>query len=207
MSLLFSEVHDSGKVTMGTAEQEETGWTDERPTHKIGWKTGADIGGGGRERKMESERRGEQEMPVCWWDAWKPEGNLNRLWLPLSHDRLLIPYPLSLLLALPHTNIRRHIHACTHKSAMHAGIQSYNKKTMKWETIRDHNCGNSCQKSLKCADAYINAKAQYFWGSINYIAAKTFKSPADIPAGWCLSKQQFTHTHTHIHNCSGAEIL
>lgn len=60
---MFSEVHDSGKVTKW--RQQRRGWTEERPIHKIGGETGADMGGwGGGGRKEERGRR-EQEMPVC----------------------------------------------------------------------------------------------------------------------------------------------
>lgn len=95
-----------------------------------GAKTGADMEGGwvggGSERQKWRERKREQEMPVCRWEAWKPEGNLNRLWLPLRHDRLLIPIPPLLL-----THQHAHTYTCTHKPVMHVGTQSYGKKLNK----------------------------------------------------------------------------
>lgn len=56
----YTTVEKWQKVTVGTAEQEETGWTDERPTHKIGWKTGADMGGGAEREKWRA-REGENK--------------------------------------------------------------------------------------------------------------------------------------------------
>lgn len=96
------------------------GWTEKGPTHKRCRQGQTWTGGGGAQGdKKGRERRREQEMPVCRWEAWKPEGNLNRLWLPLRHDRLLIPIP-SLFLTHSHTHMQAHAYTSMHTQASHA---------------------------------------------------------------------------------------
>lgn len=154
-----------------------------------GAKTGADMEGGwvggGSERQKWRERKREQEMPVCRWEAWKPEGNLNRLWLPLRHDRLLIPIP-----SFTHTPTRTHIYM--HTQASHACWHTKLRKKIKQETLREHKCADRVS-TVRMHILYMRKlKIQQ---SVNYTATKTLKSPADRAARGCLSKQQFTYTH------------
>ena len=153
--------HDSTNVTGSDSEDSRSrvGGVDRKEAYVEKVQRQAQTWGWGRgyTERQKWKRRREQEMPVFRWEAWKPEGNLNRLWLPLRHDRLLIPIP-SLLLSLTHTHT--HIHTCIHKPAMHVGTQSYSKK-IKQETLREHKCAGSCQKSVNCADAYIRKSSRF----------------------------------------------
>lgn len=175
------------------------GWTEKGPTHKRCRQGQTWAGGGGAQGdKKWRERRREQEMPVCRWEAWKPEGNLNRLWLPLRHDRLLIPIP-SLFLTHSHTHMQAHayIDPCTHKPVMHVGTQSYSKK-IKQAILSEHKCAGSRQKSLNCAVTHIFiyiCKISRFSKVSTPLQQKPWKATGERPARGCLSKQQFTYTH------------
>lgn len=127
----------------------------------------------------------------------KARRQFKQAWLPLRHDRLLVPSSFSL--SLPFSFSCKHlthrykvIHACWHTKPL--------RKVKQPETLGKHKCEGNCHKKVQnCAVAY--AKHTSFMQLRSIWPHKSLQSPKLCTyTKTCVLKQRFTHFQ-YLHSC------
>ena len=128
----------------------------------------------------------------------------KQAWLPLRHDRLLIPHllslsppPLSLCFTRTHTHTHTHrykvTHACWHTKLL--------RKVKQPETLKKHKCESSCHKNVQMH----MQNAQALWKCELYSHTNPFNPTKTLhiyQKRVCSSKAahiQFAHSHHYTH--------
>lgn len=151
------------------------GWTEKGPMHKR-CRQGQTWGGGGGLRETKTEREKERTRDASLqMRGLEARRQFKQALAPSQAWQTVHSYPLSFPHTLSQTHMQAHtyIHAHTSQSCMlaHKAIA----KKIKQETLREHKCAHSRQKSFNCADAYI-CKGSRFSKASTPLQQKTLKN-------------------------------
>lgn len=173
------------KVTVKTAEQGDTGVDRGGAYAQNRWnEKGGGAGGSGRQKWRERNRTRDASLQMRGLEArrqFKQALAPSQAW-QTAHSPSPLFFTLFHTPTHKHTCTRKYMHA--HKSVMHVGIHSCSKKRKKINKKRkllNRQGAQVCRQS-RVSNVQIYAKAQDL-GKCQLHSYKTFKSPADMPAG------------------------